>query len=75
MRKKGRKGRDNMREGREKLLEVLTRTKVEYLAKRCFVTSNAVYNWRAGRNAPGSRARAVLELCYGIEGIDWEGKR
>lgn len=61
-----------MKNGREKLLSVLEKTHTNYMAKRCHVTPNAVYNWRAGRNGPGLRAREALEYIYGIEGKEWK---
>ena len=60
-----------MVEARNKLLSILSRTKASYLARRCYVTKNAVYNWTAGRNGPGPKARSALSLSYGIDSTDW----
>ncbi len=60
-----------MTEGRHLLLVVLTRTSVRHVALRCRVTVGAVYNWLAGRNSPGPRARRALLLSYGIPPESW----
>jgi len=56
-----------MTQGQRDLLAILERTKAVYLAKRCHVTKNAVYNWRAGRNGPGPTARKVLRAVYNVK--------
>ena len=61
-----------MTDGRNQLLNVLERTKADYMAIRCYVTKNAVYNWRAGRNGPNPKARQVLNSTYGIDPTDWK---
>jgi hypothetical protein len=60
-----------MTEGRRLLLLALARTKIRYMARRCRVTENAVYNWRSGHFVPGPRCRNLLEKIYGIPADTW----
>jgi transcriptional regulator with XRE-family HTH domain len=58
-------------EGRRLLLAVLRRTTVEYVARRCRVTPDAVYRWTSGLNNPGPRARRSLHDNYQIPLESW----
>lgn len=60
-----------MTAGRAALLRVLSKTKARFVAKRCRVTTAAVYNWTSGRRIPSDAARRSLELSYGIPGDAW----
>jgi len=61
-----------MTRGRAALLRVLRRTKVEYVAARCRVTPNAVYDWMSGRRKPSDGARSALAVNYGITPETWD---
>lgn len=60
-----------MIEGRRQLLEVLKRTKREYVAARCRVTRATVNGWCSGHKRPGARARHALSVNYGIAPDSW----
>ncbi len=61
-----------MTEGRAALLRVLLRTRAVYVARRCRVTTSAVYNWCAGRRRPSKRCRRELERSYRIAAGAWD---
>jgi hypothetical protein len=60
-----------MSEGRQKLLQVLNRTTVRYLAARCQVSQNAVYNWVSGRHSPKDLQKKYLFQIYDIPLESW----
>jgi hypothetical protein len=63
-----------MIEGRRRLLEILKRTRRDFVAFRCRVTRATVNGWCAGHKTPGRRARRALSVNYGIPLGSW-GKR
>lgn len=61
-----------MNRGRAALLDVLRRTRVEFVAARLRVTRSAVYNWAAGIRRPSKANRKRISTTYGIPAKTWD---
>lgn len=61
--------------GRARLLRVLARTEVPFVAARVPVSVAAVYHWRSGRRRPNRGSRERLASLYGIPVEAWSEPR
>lgn len=61
-----------MTKGRRALLDILRRTKREYVACRCRVSISAVHMWCTGERTPNAGARTKLSVNYGIPLESWD---